>query len=264
MKSQLKKIGKKTLDKLKYVKVRGKVNLFIVGEQKCGTSSLHEYLIHSKNIVQGKRKEMHFFDSPLFDTKDYAYYEDSFKSLRSNRDIKYKIDSTPSYAWAESSLERIHAYNPNAKLIYITRDPVERFFSAYSFYKKKVNPNNTRLKNEKMKQFLVDNPNMSIQDFYNVEMSTSPVFHSLERGLYKQMISKILTYYPENQLLVLDFKDIVHTEQFKTTIKKIEQFLGLDLPQLELPHKNVTNSVGHKWPDAMVRTLTEFYSQQSK
>ena len=44
-----------------------KIDIFIVGGQKCGTTALHNYLIQNPRINQGLTKELHYFDyEPYF------------------------------------------------------------------------------------------------------------------------------------------------------------------------------------------------------
>ena len=239
-----------------------KVNLFIVGEQKCGTSSLHEMLVQSNQIVQGSRKEMHFFDSLKFDEQNVRAYNKEFEYRRLGSKPKYRLDSTPSYGWNSKALPRIASYNPNAKLIYLTRDPVKRFFSAFKFYKEKVNPDNTRLQNPRMLEFLSTNRDFGVDEFFEVETSSDPVFHSLERGEYDRVITKMNSLFPQDQILILRMEDLVDPTKFSEMVSKVEQFLGISVPGLVLPQKNVTRSTDVVWPEHMIEYLTKHYKKK--
>lgn len=103
-----------------------KVNLFIIGVKKSGTTSLFNLLSTHPDICPCSEKEPNFFNSPV-SIKDSAIteYHSLFKSS-----AKYYLDgsvlySTPGYG--PETAKRIFSYNPKAKLIYIVRDPIDRF-----------------------------------------------------------------------------------------------------------------------------------------
>ncbi|NKJ01501.1 sulfotransferase [Novosphingobium sp. SG707] len=104
----------------------GRVGLFIAGGQKCGTTSLHAYLAQHPEICAGP-KELHFFDDEGVDwaRPDYAAYEARFVGPG------MRVDATPIYGFWPGAMERIAAYNPAARLIFLRRDPVERAWSQW-------------------------------------------------------------------------------------------------------------------------------------
>ncbi len=108
-------------------------NLIIIGAQKCGTTSVHNYIAQHKDIFMSKIKEPALF-------RDYEkvsnYYQAVFKMNFENRDdYQNKVlegyagqvyfgESTTHYtAWnlcvLENIAENIFNCTPNAKLIYI-------------------------------------------------------------------------------------------------------------------------------------------------
>ena len=108
-----------------------KVNTFIIGAQKCGTTSLHEALCsHSRCIEAPFKKELHFWSNGPGPNL-LAEYESQFPFLSA----KFRLlDSTPNYLFETSVISRIHRYNPNAKFIVLLRNPIKRAFSAWSMY----------------------------------------------------------------------------------------------------------------------------------
>ena len=52
--------------------------LFIVGAQKAGTTSLHAYLIQHQKIVEGDSKELAFFHKDAVYAKGVDYYRARF------------------------------------------------------------------------------------------------------------------------------------------------------------------------------------------
>ena len=59
-----------------------KVNLFIVGAPKAGTTSLHHYLKEIPEILMSKRKEPDFFSLDQNYTKGIEWYESLFEEAK--------------------------------------------------------------------------------------------------------------------------------------------------------------------------------------
>lgn len=119
-----------------------KPNLFIVGASKAGTSTLHSYLAEHPQILMSKFKEPAFFLGPTDPKRDRLavsdrYRNDSatyFQLFDKAKSCIYAGESTTGYTWIprfEGVAERICHFNPQARVIYLMRDPVERTISHY-------------------------------------------------------------------------------------------------------------------------------------
>lgn len=118
-------------------------NLFVIGAMKAGTSSLHEYLHQHPQIFMSRFKEPQYFaphatrwgqmwgqGNPCPEPGS-AWYERLFADAG---DVRYAGESSVSYTarpWVENCEQRIYAFNPAARLVYLMRDPVERVISHY-------------------------------------------------------------------------------------------------------------------------------------
>jgi len=114
------------------------VDFFIVGAPKCGTSTIHEILEKSGMFDLPKTKELHYFSYPEVANTYYSYevknnirktkkaYENSFMN-----NTLPKVDNSPSYLFNNASARRIYEHSPDAQIIVILRDPVERAISHY-------------------------------------------------------------------------------------------------------------------------------------
>ncbi|MCC5987903.1 MAG: sulfotransferase [Pararhodobacter sp.] len=107
------------------------VEVVIGGVQKCGTTALHKYLQRHPQILIGEKKELHFFDDPTVDwiRPDYATYYAMFPERSAGQ---MRLDSSPSYIYLPHCLERLRSCNPDVRLIFIFRDPIERAWSHWS------------------------------------------------------------------------------------------------------------------------------------
>lgn len=107
------------------------VNLFIIGAMKSGTTSLHNYLNEHPAIFMCEPKEPGFFVEELAWSKGYEWYRSLF--AQANGAVVLGESSThytklPVYKGVP---ERIARFNPDARFIYLMRDPVERAISHY-------------------------------------------------------------------------------------------------------------------------------------
>ncbi len=104
-------------------------NLIVIGAMKCGTTPLHYYLGLHPEISMSKTKELDFFILEKNWPKGVEWYESNFVG-------KAKIygEASPhytNYPRFSGVPERMHSLIPEAKLIYLVRDPIERMISDY-------------------------------------------------------------------------------------------------------------------------------------
>ena len=103
--------------------------LIIVGGLKCGTTSIHHYLGLHPEIQMSKPKELNFFVTELNWDLGLDWYASRF-------DDRFKVrgESSPHYTNLpryEGVAERIKAHCPDAKLLYMVRDPIKRILSHW-------------------------------------------------------------------------------------------------------------------------------------
>jgi len=106
-------------------------NLFIIGAMKSGTTSLHEYLDTHPQIAMSETKEPGYFVEELSLAKGEAWYLSLFKQ---DERLRYRGESSTHYTKLpvyRGVADRLHRFNPDARLIYIMRDPFERLVSHY-------------------------------------------------------------------------------------------------------------------------------------
>ena len=114
-------------------------NLFIIGAMKSGTSSLHVYLDNHPQIFMCKPKEPMFFSRESNWSKGEKEYLELFASARDAMiigDSSTEYSKAPKYSGVP---ERIAQFNPEARFIYIMRDPVKRVISQYWHMAQKYN-----------------------------------------------------------------------------------------------------------------------------
>lgn len=108
-------------------------NFFIVGAAKAGTTSLYEYLREAPGVYMSPVKEPGYFSPAVPDDYD-GKVRDLDGYLRLFRDAGEETaigEATPFYLWDPESPHLIQKAVPEAKIIIMLRDPVERAFSDY-------------------------------------------------------------------------------------------------------------------------------------
>lgn len=120
-------------------------NLFVVGAMRSGTTALHEALNEHPQIFMSGYKEPAFFadpaqlatDSRIVAEAGYAGDEERYRALFAGAgDVQYLGESSTHYTKAPritGVAERISTYSPDARIIYLVRNPVHRALSHYEF-----------------------------------------------------------------------------------------------------------------------------------
>lgn len=120
-----------------------KPNLFLIGAMKSGTTSLHELLAVHPEIAMSEPKEpCYFVDAGLLKTLwpemwRMAFWRSEAAYLAifpDNPGARYVGESSTDYSKRpkiDGVVERIAAFNPDARFLYVMRDPIERTLSHY-------------------------------------------------------------------------------------------------------------------------------------
>jgi len=116
-----------------------KPNLFIVGAPKCGTTSLHKYLEQHPAVFMSNPKEVNYFSKEELEAQKLYYQDFKVKDESSYLKLFEKASETQtvigeasvSYLFYPRVANKIKAFNPDAKIIIILRDPVKRAWSHY-------------------------------------------------------------------------------------------------------------------------------------
>jgi len=107
-------------------------NLFIIGAMKSGTTSLHNYLNEHPQIFMCRRpKEPCYFIHDSHPNKSEDWYLSLFESAGKAHVIGESSTDYSKLPRYQGVPQRILKFNPNAKIIYIMRDPIERSISHY-------------------------------------------------------------------------------------------------------------------------------------
>ena len=104
-------------------------NLIVIGGLKCGTTSLHHYLTLHPEVSMSRPKELNFFVAELNWELGRDWYASHF-----NPDAAVRGETSPHYTNRprfEGVAERMRSIVPDARIVYMVRDPIDRLLSHY-------------------------------------------------------------------------------------------------------------------------------------
>ena len=106
-----------------------KLGFVIAGAQKAGTTTLDHLLRTHPQVLMASVKETHFFDDETLDWRrpDYAVL-DAFYPATPGR---LRGEATPITLFWRPALDRLHRYDPDARIVLSLRDPVQRACSHW-------------------------------------------------------------------------------------------------------------------------------------
>lgn len=238
----------------------------IVGAMKCGTTSLFQYLAQHPDIIVSKKKEIHYFDFGY--SNGLKWYRRQFptKIQKIKRQLSGRRtvtgEASPYYMFHPHACKRMAALLPDAKLIVLLRNPVDR---AFSHYYNEIRHERESLALEEAFEAEPERLAGEVEKMMEDEKYFS--FHHghhayLARGIYIEQIRQVREYYPEDQLLVLD-SDLLFSEP-QQTCNHVFHFLGL--PPWGIQEFKVHNPGQYKNPMSpeLRKKLVAYYSPHNK
>jgi len=177
----------------------------VIGAQKAGTTALYAYLREHPAITGPSWKEVSFFDRHY--ARGEAWYRGNFpNNLRVRGDLVG--EASPSYLFHPLAPERVAGLVPEAKLIALVRNPVDRAYSHYQHevalgreplsFEDALAAEDERLRGEEER--LVADPTYFSHAWWNYTYRA--------RGLYAEQLERWLAVFAGEQLLVVPSDDL--------------------------------------------------------
>ena len=112
-----------------------RVNLFLIGVNKAGTSWLYYVLAQHPDVFMAAEKELYFFGDEGGAGERTATQADYHAHFPFDEHYRYFGDATVMYYRHPSTADEIYAYNPEAQVLAIVRDPIQRLLSQFQYHK---------------------------------------------------------------------------------------------------------------------------------
>ncbi len=212
-------------------------NFLMIGAQKSGTTAIYAYLAQHPQIFMSENKEPGFFafegQKAAFAgpgdargerdrVRDLASYEVLFRNAKGRLRAG---EASNVYLYVPQAHERILSYVPDAKLIAVLRDPVDR---AYSAYRHLVRDGREPLGS--FEEALAAEPERIAANWH-------PHWHYKQRGFYYTQLKRYFDRFNSGQIAVYTYDDFKADP--RALLRSIFQFLGVDpefVPDMTMRH----------------------------
>ncbi|MFA9461840.1 sulfotransferase family protein [Thiohalorhabdus sp. Cl-TMA] len=204
-------------------------NTFIVGAAKSGTTSLHTYLGQHPQAFMSPVKEPHFFSGFSqqlggYDIDQKQRYREYLGLFEGTEGFPVVGESSPSYLFDPYAPREIHETVPDARIVVLLRNPVERAFSHYMMDVR------NGVQNLTFYEALLQDWNTESRGWW-----TSSLY--IDLGLYATQLSRYLNYFEREQIGVFLFSELQANPS--KLAKEVVTFLGLSpgpLDELDQSH----------------------------
>lgn len=189
-------------------------DFFVVGAQKCGTTSLHSYLNSHPGICLPSGKETKFFADDERYQKGIEHYLGQWDDLATPDQLVGEVD--PDYMYFEPALERIADVLDvrKTKFIFIFREPVARAFSHYLMTFRRG------IEQLDFEHAIAAEPERITKGFHE-----RLHFSYLDRGHYYRQVSRFLDKVDRKNVLFILSEDL--SERTEEVMTEVFTFLGL-------------------------------------
>ena len=208
-----------------------KPNLFIVGQPKCGTTALHQFLGQHPEIYMSSIKEPHFFCSDFHLESDRFYGKQKFYDFRNEaaflqlfskaKNVKIAGESSTNYLYSQVAAEKIYNFNPDSKIIIVLREPAKFLYSLHSHYVKFTEENESDF----LRALALESERKQEKSLSPRVTSPSYLYYS-QRIQYFQQVKRYFDRFSSEQIKVVVF------EEFKAendrVFSEILDFLEVD------------------------------------
>jgi hypothetical protein len=216
-------------------------NLLVPGFPRCGSTSLYRYLIQHPLIERSLWKEIHYYDKEENFRRGSNWYRAHFATRfrldaleRQHGHKAYTLDATPDYLYRATRLATLASHMPDAKILILIRNPIDR---AFSNFQNKLRKTATTATFEELVtseiEFLEKNFD---RNQLGLEEKTG-LTSFLRRGIYIAQIERLHRYYPREQTMVIRSEDL-----FEDTQGSYDEILRfLELPRFQLRKTKARN-----------------------
>ncbi|KLV05830.1 hypothetical protein ABT56_09825 [Photobacterium aquae] len=208
-----------------------RVNLFIVGGQKCGTTALASFLQQHPDICLVDGKEAHIFDFMPVEQRCEQTLDQAYGQLTSHyQGERYLCDATPIYSYWQDIHGDLVEYSPDAKIIFMLRDPVERAVSQYQMeYGRGTEDKGI------IEAFISESYRLKRAQGDRSQHSSWRLHSYIDRGFFSHQYDNLLKHFAPEQILLIHNQSL--RKYHDKTLEKVFDFL--ELPNCKIPEKTV-------------------------
>ena len=237
-------------------------DFLIIGAQKGGTTFLYNILRRHPYFEAAVKKEIHFFDTPRFE-RGVDWYRTHFPQRQQRNGHRVITgEASPYYLFYPRAARRVADTIPQARLIALLRNPVDRAFSDYQHtlrqgsetlsFNEALDLEGERLRGEK-ERILAD------ESYRSVNYRR---YSYLARGIYVDQLKEWHKYFDPKQLLILKSEDFF--ERPSATLKQVMRFLSLPEHDIEIGGGRNKGDYSEPMDPETRRWLQEYYEPHNE
>jgi len=233
----------------------------VIGGQKCGTTSLHDYIKQHSNIVPPFKKDSSFFDANYF--RGFPWYQAHFPlqskmdALRAGGARFITGEVTTTYMFHPLAAERAAKHLSDVKFIALLRNPAIRAYSQYQHMKRTgretVSFREAIEKEDERLDGILERVEKGDDEAHMIFRN----FAYKSRGRYAEQLQRWFQRFPRDRFLILKSEDLfTDPKQF---CKTVYDFLGL--PDFKLEKYENANPGRYSEADTrIIRELEEYFA----
>jgi len=216
-----------------------KPDFFIVGAPKCGTTSLHDYLDQHPDIFMSPVKEPCYFgrDTGVIPgVRDETTYRKLFRGAGE----RICGEASTVYLASKTAAREIHAWNPDARIIIMLRDPVG-FLQSY--HNQQVYEGN-----EDITEFgdaLAAEPDRRAGRRLPRRVQRVEALYYREAARFTAQVRRYFDIFPRETIHVVLYDE--YAADTLAEVRKVYAFLGVDAtfePRIEVHHARPVARLG--------------------
>ncbi|MFT6982575.1 MAG: hypothetical protein ACJAUD_001342 [Crocinitomicaceae bacterium] len=228
-------------------------SVFILGAQKAGTTSLYKFLVENNCVAPSSKKEIYFFNNQHNFEKGLNWYNSHFRLFS----LKPTCDATANYFESANAAKRLHKHFPEAKLIVLLRNPVDRAFSHYQMavkfgFEKLSFEDALQCEDERLEyRYELDNKHNYMRQRLGYRT----------KGKYSEQLKKWLEFFPMNQIHVVQSEQLFWNPEIEC--QKVLEFLGVP-SQIRTVLTQANAGTKKKISNALRTELNDFYAPYNR
>lgn len=215
--------SRSTLDPMN---ARHEPNFFVIGAQRCGSTSMWRYLRAHPEIFMADAKEPGFVcftgGVPVFShggdpnflgqiVTDEAAYLELFSE---GADHRYRGESSSFYLYFDEAQAELQRRFPDARLLIILRDPIDRIWSSFNYLR--------RLGGEP-----IDSLEAALDaEPVRIDENWEPLFHYVTESRYAEQLERLYEKFDRSQVFVSVLERL--ESDGDAEMRRIFDWLGVD------------------------------------
>ena len=187
-------------------------DFIIIGESKCGTTSLYNYMIQHPAIKPALTKEINFFNWSYDKPQNWysAHFPTKLKKKFSKNVFKKSFltgEATPLYLFNSQVPKRMFETIPNVKIIVVLRNPVDRAYSHYHDLGVRLGEEKRTFDDAIRSELKILEEKNYVTTDYNGNF-TDRLYQYVVRGIYLDHLKIWMDVYPVKQFLILKTEEL--------------------------------------------------------